>query len=85
MGKALEDLEESDEEGEGEDDEESSSDEEHLVTETGEKKPKTICISDMTKEEKKEHKKRVKEEAREKRKNKTPKFLKKKAEGRNRK
>ena len=39
----------------------------------------------MTKEEKKEHKRKVKEENRERRKTKTPKFIKKKAESKNRK
>ena len=48
-------------------------------------KPKTVTITGMSKEEKKEHKRKVKEEKREKRKTKTPKYVKKRAEQRNRK
>lgn len=56
-----------------------------MTDETATKPERQKGISDMTKEEKKEWKRKVKEENREKRKTKTPKYIKKKAEGRNRK
>ena len=72
-GSSEEEDDESDHENEGEGE-----------GEEGEKKKKeSVSLKGMTKEEKKEHKKKVKEEKREHRKTKIPKYVKKRAERKN--
>jgi RIO kinase 1 len=75
--EAEDEVEEADE---AEEDEDSSDEDDDENIETGfHFDDKTVCLTGMTKEEKKAHKKRVKEEKREKRKEKMSKYDKKKS------